>query len=172
VTALPTNTIDGYECILTDSLTAPNYQWRLRYVAAKASNKWVFIGGAANRSVVATQESVGTSYGDPATPGPVFTIPATGLYEAEVRCIFLNTNTGSVRGNWMSYAVGAGSASDDWAATVNLNASAEGSVFARTRLTATGGDLVRAKFKTSSTSSGGGQPRQRELYISPVAIGG
>ena len=46
VTALPVSPYDGQEIILTDSLTAPTYTWRLRYVAAKASNRWQFIGGA------------------------------------------------------------------------------------------------------------------------------
>src|SRR5215831_1233030 len=46
VTSLPASPVDGQECILCDSLSAPTYQWHLKYVAAKASNKWICIGGA------------------------------------------------------------------------------------------------------------------------------
>lgn len=83
VTALPTPLFDGQEVILCDSLTAPTYQWRLRYVAAKATNRWVFVGGAEAYARIDTDESFTTvsTWVDLATVGPSFVVPVAGIYE-------------------------------------------------------------------------------------------
>ncbi len=83
-TSLPTAPVDGQEFTLVDSLSAPTYAWKLRYVAAKASNKWVFVGGSpAAASVSAAETRASTAFGDLATVGPSFTVPVAGDYDIQ-----------------------------------------------------------------------------------------
>ncbi len=80
--ALPGSPNNGDEIILVDSLTAPTYSWHLRYISAKASNKWVCVGGSsAVASISAAQTRASTAFGDLATVGPSFTVPVAGDYE-------------------------------------------------------------------------------------------
>lgn len=85
-TSLPASPSDGDLFILVDSLTAPTYHWMLRYVAAKASDKWVFVGGAAARVEVLTDESTTTTgtWLNLATSGPNFAVPVAGDYEVHL----------------------------------------------------------------------------------------
>ena len=47
VTALPGSPTDGQEVMLTDSLTAPSYQWHMKYIAGITDGfKWMFLGGS------------------------------------------------------------------------------------------------------------------------------
>ena len=81
-TSLPTAPVDGQEFTLVDSLSAPTYSWKLRYVAAKASNKWVFIGGTPMTARIAASESTtSATYAAMTTPGPSLTIPVAGDYD-------------------------------------------------------------------------------------------
>jgi hypothetical protein len=111
-TTLPASPADGQEAILVDSLTAPTYQWRFRYNAARATNKWEFIGGAPASAYVATAEATSsTSYVALATPGPSITVPRAGIYDVRIGCDIQNVDqTGSL----MSYDLGATVASDAW----------------------------------------------------------
>jgi hypothetical protein len=96
-TSLPASPFDGQEFILTDSLTAPTYTWRLRYVAAKATNKWVFIGGSP--AVATNDASIAiAAVGWQAIPGgPAFVTPVAGAYEIEASTLaHLSTGTGTV----------------------------------------------------------------------------
>lgn len=79
-TALPTSGLfDGMEFILTDSLTAPTYSWRFRYVSGKSTNKWVFIGGAPAISAAgASADPIGTSF--VAISGVTLAVPVAGDY--------------------------------------------------------------------------------------------
>jgi len=89
VTAIPGSPTDGQEIIFTDSLTAPTYQWHLKYVAAKATNKWICVGGPPKLVRVETSESItSATYGDTATVGPSFTLPRAGqqLRRADELC--------------------------------------------------------------------------------------
>jgi hypothetical protein len=82
-TALPGSPVDGDEYILVDSTTAPTYSWRFRYVSAKASNKWIFIGGAPIRSGPSTQSGqLTTSFASVGTA--TISIPVSGLYVVTV----------------------------------------------------------------------------------------
>ena len=88
VTSLPAGAIDGQQVILCDSITAPTYQWLLQYVAAKATNKWIYVGGSPASSAVTASESVTgttatTAFSDPTTPGPTFTTAVAGLYRIQ-----------------------------------------------------------------------------------------
>jgi len=104
VTALPASPFDGQTVDLTNSLTSPNWVWRLRYVAAKASNKWVFVGGSPIFSEVTTMESPPTSFGDAPTVGPSITVPVAGSYEISLGMITDATTGGDYA--YMSYSIG------------------------------------------------------------------
>src|SRR5215471_17466810 len=81
VTAPPASPFEGQEVILVDSLTAPTYSWRLRYVGAKTSNKWIFVGGApAVSEQLASDTTLSLTYVALSNAGPSFTIPVAGDY--------------------------------------------------------------------------------------------
>jgi hypothetical protein len=104
--ALPSSPADGQEHVLVDSLTAPTWQWRFRFNAAKASNKWDFIGGTARYAEILPKETVPTGTpGDCATVGPSFAVPVAGLYELTVGCHSEHLAPGGYA--YMSYAIGA-----------------------------------------------------------------
>jgi len=76
VTSLPASPYDGQEVILTDSLTAPTYSWRLIYLAAITdAYKWLCIGGDA-KSV-----RVETDY--PTNPALSLSVPRPGIYNLD-----------------------------------------------------------------------------------------
>lgn len=95
VTALPSNPSDGDEVIFTDSLTAPTYQWHLRYVSAKSSNKWLFIGGAPVRTAASGSISTSSSSFVDLTSGPTLTVPLAGSYRAFLTVLANLGNTGT-----------------------------------------------------------------------------
>jgi hypothetical protein len=104
VTAIPGSPTDGQEIIFTDSLTAPTYQWHLKYVAAKATNKWICVGGPPKLVRVETSESItSATYGDTATVGPSFTLPRAGHYRIQLGFGGGGNNYGAL----MSFAIGA-----------------------------------------------------------------
>jgi hypothetical protein len=81
-----TTPYDGQEIILTDSLTAPTYDWRFRYNAGSGSAyKWEFIGGTQPllATAIGAYEAIpGTAvFGDCATLTR-FVVPRAGDYEA------------------------------------------------------------------------------------------
>lgn len=81
VTALPGSPTDGQEVIYTDSVSAPTYQWHLRYRTATA--KWQYLGGAPLYSEVLADENINgpTGYTDLTTVGPLATLPLAGDYD-------------------------------------------------------------------------------------------
>lgn len=83
-TAFPTTPVDGMEFTLVDSLTAPTYAWRFRYVASITdAYKWVFVGGSPmHAEASASQSTTSTSFVD-LTGGPSLVLPRTGIYEVE-----------------------------------------------------------------------------------------
>jgi hypothetical protein len=82
-TSLPTNPINGQECILVDSLTVPNYQWRVRYNAlASGTNKWECIGGLSKTVQYWGSIGMGVTNTWTAIPTmPALTAPFAGTYE-------------------------------------------------------------------------------------------
>jgi hypothetical protein len=82
-TTLPGSPFDKQEFILVDSLTAPTYAWRFRYVASiSGAYKWVFIGGTPKMAQVDVQQT-STLWGgwfDLSTVGPLLTVPYLGDY--------------------------------------------------------------------------------------------
>jgi hypothetical protein len=86
VTTLPASPFDGQEVILTDSLTVPTYQWRLRYDAAITdAYKWRFIGGPPTTGYEATD--VPTSSTTYVALGPLVVAPRAGIYDCSYSCV-------------------------------------------------------------------------------------
>jgi hypothetical protein len=112
-TSLPASPADGQEAILVDSLTAPTYAWRFRYVASIVSaNKWLFIGGDPVIVTVETAQNVQSlTYIDLATVGPQFTIPRAGEYlvgfGAEI-----TSNNANANQMWVTLKNGAAATAD------------------------------------------------------------
>jgi hypothetical protein len=170
-TSLPATPVDGEDFVLVDSLTAPTYSWRFRYVAAKATNKWIFIGGSPKVAEVPTSEgTTSTSYADLATDGPTLTIPVTGDYDIHGEAgatvsgatitpyfgIFVNAVVQREVANFLSAGGGI--------AGVGL-ARPGGNV----TVSALAGYIVKVRYKTSSGTS---TFMTRRLEICPVAVGG
>jgi hypothetical protein len=109
-TTLPATPSDGQEHILVDSLTNPTYQWRFRYNAGSTSAyKWEFIGGDALASADASDVQIGATTGqwlDPATPGPLVTVPRPGDYDVEAMSSVYSTvaNATGFLGLWLGTA--------------------------------------------------------------------
>lgn len=94
-TSLPASPVNGQEFILVDSLTAPTYQWRLRYNASNSSAyKWEFVGGtAAEAEIQGGTGNVTTAYPTFTTNlGPTFTVPRAGVYHVGIFCQGKNDN--------------------------------------------------------------------------------
>lgn len=173
-TALPSTPLDGDIFIYTDSLTAPTYQWMLRYVAAKAADKWVFIGGSSMINQVATAEArANTAYGA-LTTAQTLTVPVTGDYMIE--CGMTITAIGGTQASGaMSYSVGGTASSDVWAAiavgrVASLSKLGSGHrEYKWDNIAAT--TVITAEFRSpdaadSVTYAG------RTLRLTPIAIGG
>ena len=82
-TVLPGSPVDGQEFVLVDSLTAPTYAWRFKYVAASTSPyKWMFIGGGDWVGALTTPETSTTrsAWFDLPTVGPRIFVPRAGDY--------------------------------------------------------------------------------------------
>lgn len=180
VTALPTaNLFDGMEVILTDSLTAPTYSWRLRYVAAKASNKWVFVGGApATSSVPAQQAASTTAYADLATVGPQFTVPVTGDYLLEIFAYMQSAvAANSGKRSYAALKIGAAAAQDADAAVGIDTSAGVGAADTRSwqgvKTAIPAATLLKVQYKEEVTTGGATTLfSQRLLTVTPVAVGG
>lgn len=161
VTALPSSPVDGQEIILTDSLSAGTYHWHLRYVAARSSNKWVFIGGSPFSALIATSESMtATSYQAMTTPGPSVAVPVAGDYIVEHGALFTVSNT-----IFMSYDIGATGAVDVDSVRSNSN----GYHFRRKSKLALTAVTLTSKYRVDA---GTHSAAERFLGITPIAIGG
>jgi hypothetical protein len=170
-TSLPVGVADGTIFVLTDSLTAPTYQWRLQYLAAKASNKWLYIGGApAQSEVIPLEQILSTVYGNNATVGPSFTVPVAGVYDIEIEGQGQANNAGNSAA--MSYDIGATAAVDadsacyDCQNTAGVKSSAHGTK----RKTLAGGTAIVTKYRALAGASA--WISSRRLTVTPVAIGG
>ena len=82
-TSLPGSPVDGQEAILVDSITAPTYQWRMRYNAGSTSTyKWEFVGGTPARADAdANEVASSATYGELTTQQRI-TVARAGVYEA------------------------------------------------------------------------------------------
>jgi hypothetical protein len=169
VTALPGSPVDGQEIILVDSLTAPTYQWRLRYVAAKASNRWIYIGGRPLYAEVPTQEpTTSTVYTNLATIGPSLTPPVSGDYMVEHGCTVVGGGVGFVH---HSYDIGATGAVDaDSAQMVPTNSAGGNSIMRAQAKALVAAAALVSKYKCNSANTG--SFRFRWMRLTPIAVGG
>lgn len=75
-TSLPTTPFDGQEAILVDSLTAPTYAWRFRYMPSITDvYKWLCIGGE--------PKAIRAETDYPANAAISLTVPRAGYYNLE-----------------------------------------------------------------------------------------
>jgi hypothetical protein len=143
-TTLPASPTDGQEYILTDSLTAPTYQWRLRYTASITdANKWVFLGGDSVVTSNAIDENLGATTAqwlDTATITRVF-VPRAGEYEVDGMVSVYHGSTANVTG-FIGIWVGstASAASSSYVAAV-VNSQIGFTVIAVAPAVGAGGDI-------------------------------
>ena len=169
-TVLPPSPVDGQRFILTDSLTAPTYAWNLIYVAAKASNRWVCVGGSPAVSEVLTSETTAsTSYVDLATVGPQFTVPVAGDYIYVGSCWLATSTAGQFA--QAALKVGAAAASDDDAMLATSSAANTLTTTSKTRKLSgvAASALLKMQYKVGA---GTGTFIRRVLMVTPVALGG
>lgn len=86
-TTLPASPVDGQETILVDSITAPTYQWHLRYNAGSTSGvKWECIGGSwANATVEGSTAATGSLFPNFVDlGGPSIIVPRPGDYVVNI----------------------------------------------------------------------------------------
>src|SRR5262245_14701541 len=166
VTALPATAVDGQEVILVDSLTAPTYNWRFRYVAAKATNKWVFVGGPPLYAEVATPETLGTinTYLDLATVGPTVTVPVVGDYIVDIREAHSAPGASTVN---VSYSIGATAANDVDAIITGNIVNATYSQSRSRRKNALPAGALTMKYKTDAITP---SFRNRSIEVTPIAV--
>ncbi len=169
VTALPGSPVDGQECILVDSTSAPTWSWHMRFNST--TGKWHFLGGTPGYSEVTADETSGTvgSYVALTTAGPSFAIPVAGDYDVEIGAQLHTSGAGGTVLN-MSYDIG-GTGAVDADATVTVQPSGsspqpgQARVRRKTGLTAV---TLTAKYKTSATQIGA---QNRWMRVTPVKIG-
>lgn len=165
-TAFPASPVDGQEFILVDSLTAPTRAWTCKYIAAKASNKWLVIGlNSPLYAVVWAEETqTGTSPVDLATVGPAVTTPVAGDYRLSMN--LRATNSGAFI-TTVYYKIGA-------AAAVPWVAGQQGAVHtfmvAQIDLFAIpAASVVKLQY---AANSGTGYWSYRQIMLTPIALGG
>lgn len=167
-TSLPTSPNDGDLFCLVDSAAAPTYQWMLRYVAAKSTNKWVFVGGTPLYSEVSTSESTtSTSYAALSTAGPSVTLPVAGDYHVTQEAQYLNTTNAD---GIMSYDIGGTGAVDADSWKSQWANSGNGSMNTRTKFKA--GLTAVALVSKYKTDTGTATFEKRRISVLPVAVGG
>jgi hypothetical protein len=169
-TTLPGAPADGDTHILVDSLTAATYQWEFRYNAARATNKWEFVGGSPIISEVADAEAVnGTTYVALATAGPSITVPVAGVYQVEIGCK-ISPWTSSIR--HMSYDIGVTGAVDTdsiYFLTGPTSGDPSSSLHGLRKQTLAAGTALVSKYKSSVGNPTFGQ---RYMKVTPLAVGG
>ena len=179
VTALPSSPEDGDQIIFMDSLSAPTYAWHFRYVAAKSSNKWQFIGGAAIEEEVATAQTIGSSgsYVALATAGPTVTVPLAGDYLVVFGCTIVGTAAAAETRDYvqyMSFDVGGTGAVDADAVSMrtrNDSAAPEYSLARQIKKTGLAASTaLTSKYKASGGSNA--SFKNRHISVVPIAVGG
>lgn len=171
VTSLPSVASDGDQVVLVDSASAPTYSWLLQYVAAKSSNKWVFVGGPPIITAPAgSLTTTSTSYVD-LTSGPTITIPLAGLYVVHFQVQAARSGGGTVDDLVViinGTTSGNGAATPRATITDQFNSGVIGSSESKT-FVASETLKIKVRVTTGATSS---TFDQGILILTPVAIGG
>lgn len=166
----PTN---GQQCIITDSLTAPTYEWVFMWNTAMTTPSWVFIGGSSSFTEVVTAETTAsTTYVALATAGPSFTIPnllTSWDVFVEVGFHASNTQNGSAE---MSYDIGGTGAVDaDAARTAVIQANGTaGAARSRRKLAVAANTALVAKYKQESSGAGTATFSNRYMRVIPLRV--
>jgi len=170
VSALPGSPVDGQECYYQSAaMAALGIVWHLRYRAGGGTFKWECVGAPALLGEVVTSEQrAATGYGDLATVGPDVTVPLAGEYMVEAGFTF-NAATAMVA--YMSYSRGGTAAQDATATHGTVSMAAVTGSFMRTvsPLTLAAGDLLRGKYRGSTTDNVVYQ--NRWLRVTPRRVG-
>jgi hypothetical protein len=167
-TSLPGSPVDGQEFTLVDSLTSPAYSWKFRYVAAKATNKWVFIGGAGAWHQVDTSEALTGSWVNLATDGPYVVAPVVGDYLARWGAIGTHPTAGAA----ITTGVAAGDTNPPTPTPVVSipGANQQFTTSGETRLLGVAaGTRIKMRYSSGGT---GGRWMMRWIEVVPVAVGG
>lgn len=169
-TSLPGSPSNGDEYILTDSTSAPTYAWRFRYVSAKSSNKWVFIGGNDLLAAVDTNETTSSSsYTALTTAGPSVAVPVAGDYIVSLGAQMTNDVGGKAAR--MSYDIGATGAVDgDGIVDYGVAGSNYIHLFKKRKKTGLTAVTLTCKYKSELGSNA--SFADRYISILPIAIGG
>lgn len=161
VTTLPGSPTDGDEVILVDSLTAPTYAWRMKYVSGiTGTYKWLFIGGSpiSVQTLAGNTQSGGSGQAD-LTGGPSLTLPRAGVYDVEYAAAGYATVSGEMRLYLMINNV----------LISNLFERDAGSFGARVRHTAAAASHV-VKIQYSNTAGSSATFYERVLSATPVQL--
>ena len=125
-TTLPTSPTDGMEYILVDSVSAPTYQWRLRYNASSAqTDKWEFVGGPPATAHVVTREQINSASYTGLTTAQSITVPRAGQYQLEFGYTYENPAS-TQHAYYATIKIGAAAASDTNAAINTIRSVAGG----------------------------------------------
>ena len=172
VTALPSTAGDGDEILFVDSLSAPTYAWHLKYISAKSTNKWQFVGGSPMVAEVAANESMtSTTYAALTTAGPSVTVPVAGDYLVEFGALIRGGSDNALPS--MSFSVGGTAAStadriDQGPSTAEQTYASVSRAVKKSAVAAS--SAITAKYKV--TSAGTGDFENRWLKVTPIAVGG
>jgi hypothetical protein len=173
-TTLPGSPTNGQQAILTDSTTAPTYQWLFQYdTTISDANKWAFLGGAPATSEVATSESRNsTSYGDTATVHSL-TLPRAGIYEFYYG-LRGEVDTSENNAQALSPKYSAAEAIDaDAIAVSNMNSAAGPTLIMTSRskrfTVAAANQVVTMRYK-QGTASASSPVSDRWLKVTPVRV--
>lgn len=171
VTSLPGSPYDGQEIFyLADSTNG--VVWHLKYRSASASAyKWEFIGGSSlvGRADVVRTLTNQTTYANLPTDPISVSLPAlAGDYDITIEGDIGLTSPG-FNNVYLSYAVGATAASDNWAANIALTGTGA-SLVKTTRHTAVAASSAIAE-KGRTTGNFAGNYAFRRLIIRPVRVG-
>ena len=164
-TSLPASPSDGTEYVLVDSLTAPTYAWRFRYVASITdAYKWVSVGGAEKFASVDTAETTAsTTAADLATVGPSFTVPRSGIYDVMVVANMTNNAAGVF--TIVCLKEGAAAATDQNSMFIGANLYVEGGTTVQRTLNA--GELLKMQYRATG---GTATYSRRRMTIRPLRV--
>jgi hypothetical protein len=125
-TVLPASPVNGQEFVLVDSITAPFYQWRLRYNAGSTyPQKWEFVGGApASRAFLTSQAASPAATWVQAEPYIV--VPRPGVYLASFSVVASFNVSTNVYVDLLTDASPSGLGVQAWATLTNVDAATVG----------------------------------------------
>jgi hypothetical protein len=170
-TTLPGSPVDGQEAILVDSLTAPTYAWRFRYVAGITdAYRWVFLGGTQLLAYVGAQELVGSAsaWVDLTTVGPRFVVPRAGIYTGTAIAQTTQASGTSSSANVAQVGVAAGAATPGRPTAVTPAAlNYYLTISATEDVVVAGGSDIRVRYNGGATSI---NFANRSLRVVPVRV--